>query len=312
MQKLKINFVDFWPNLNKRDNYFFHLLSTKYQVEIDIEDPDVVFFSVDYNKRRDRDAYANHHSKKVFFTGENVSANLDFPGSIEYPRYSIGHADAALTFEFSPDPRNYRLPLWVLFINWFDVPHKEERDQSYLIPKDHLLDRASIRRFNKTKFCNFVFSNNSGERIQILNEIKKYKNVDCAGALANNMNSRIPGRGDQKPKIDFLSQYKFTIAAENTKNTGYTTEKIIHPLSVGSIPIYWGSERVVEDFNKDSYINAADFSNFKELAEYVKMVDNTPKIYEQLLNAPVFEKGEIPIRFQPESVLSFIEEKIIC
>ena len=81
---------------------------------------------------------------------------------------------------------------------------------------------------------------------------------------------------------------------------------------MGSIPIYWGSERVVEDFNKDSYINAADFSNFKELAEYVKMVDNTPKIYEQLLNAPVFEKGEIPIRFQPENVLSFIEEKIIC
>lgn len=312
VEKLKINFVDFWPNFLKTDNYFFHLLSTKYEVAIDETDPDVLFFSVDYNKRRARDLYSNHRSKKVLFTGENVRPNFDFPGSIEYPRYSIGRSDAAFTFDYSEDPRNFRLPLWVLFINWFNVPHREDRDQSYLIPLENLLNRCSEAYLDKPKFCNFIFSNNSGERIQILSELLKYKRVDCAGSLANNMSTRVKGRGDQRYKAEFISEYKFTIAAENTKNPGYTTEKIIHPLSVGSVPIYWGSERVSEDFNKDCFVNADDFSNFKDLADYIKMLDNNDAAYEAIVSQPVFVDNKIPTRFQPESVLTFFEEKILC
>jgi len=56
---IKINFVDFWDNFAKNDNYFFHLLSSKYHVKIDEDDPDVLFFSVDYGKRRQRDKYLN-------------------------------------------------------------------------------------------------------------------------------------------------------------------------------------------------------------------------------------------------------------
>ena len=152
--KLKINFADFWPNFKKDDNYFFHLLGMKYDVRIDEDDPDIMFFSVDYSKRKERDKYELHRCKKVFYTGENVRPNFFGPGSIEYPNYSIGKCDYSLTFDQSQDPRNYRLPLWVLFINWFNVPHDEHRDQSYLIPLDTLMSRHPRP---KTKFCNFVF-----------------------------------------------------------------------------------------------------------------------------------------------------------
>jgi len=306
---LRIDFADFWPNFKKEDNYFYHLLNTKYDVIIDGKNPDLLFFSVDYDRRRERDRYADFPCKRVFFTGENVSANLNFPGSIEYPRYSIGKSDFAFTFEHTTDPRSYRLPLWCIYIDWFDSAPDEQRDPSYLVPLDNLLNRQVK---NKDKFCNFVFSNPSGERVDIMRTLSSYKHIDCAGRLANNTGYLVPGRGDHKTKVDFLSNYKFTIAAENSKGNGYTTEKILHPLSVGSIPIYWGCERVHQDFNKDCFIDVNNFSSLKKMVDYVKMVDNDSALWACYLSAPVFPNNEIPESVKPKNILKFFEEKILC
>jgi hypothetical protein len=309
MKTIKVNFVDFWPNFNKIDNYFFNLLSQKHKVTIDENNPDLLFFSVDYAKQRERNRYINHSCKKIFYTGENVRPNFDFGGSIEDPRYSIGKCDYAFTFDHTLDPRNFRLPLWVLFIDWFEAPHNDNRDPSCLISLESLFNRNADP---KNKFCNFVFSNSTGERLNILDSIQSYKHVDCAGRLRNNMGISIPGRADQQHKIDFLKDYKFTIAAENSFYDGYTTEKIIHPLSVGSIPIYWGSSTVEADFNKDCFIDASDFFSFKDLVSYVKMVDYDDALAAQYQEASVFPNNEIPDSVRPESVLKFFEENILC
>ena len=309
MRILRVNFVDFWPNFAKQDNYFYNLLKTGYDVEVDEENPDLVFFSVDYSKSRQRDKYLNHPCKKIFYTGENVRPNLDFPGSIEYPNYSIGKSDFAFTFDHSEHPCQYRLPLWVLFINWFDVPYSETRDPSYLISPNQLLER---RNFSKERFCNFVFSNPSSERLNILEHVSRYKPVDCAGSLKNNVGYRIKGRGDQKPKVDFLKKYKFTIAAENSSHPGYTTEKIIHPFSVGSIPIYWGSDTVGEHFNESAFINIKKYDSLTTVAELIKEIDNDADLYESYLQEPVFKNNQIPSRFLPHNVLRYIEEEILC
>ena len=306
---LKINFVDFWPNFQKNDNYFFHLLNTKYNVEINENDPDLLFFSVDYFKMRQRDRYLDHPCKKIFYTGENVRANLEFPGSLECERYSVGKSDFAFTFDYSADPRQYRLPLWALFINWFELPPNDYRDPSYLIPLSHLLNRKFDR---KKKFCNFIFSNSSGERINILNNISSYKKVDSAGSLLNNIGYQIKGRGDEKYKIEFLKNYRFTIAAENSDHPGYTTEKIIHPLSVGSIPIYWGSDQVASDFNPECFINVNNFESYKEMIEYIVAVDNDDNLLEKHMAGPVFPDNKIPENIRPENVLSFFEDEILC
>ena len=44
---LKLYFCDFWPDFQAANNYFYHLLSTRYNVTIDSDDPDLLFFSVD-------------------------------------------------------------------------------------------------------------------------------------------------------------------------------------------------------------------------------------------------------------------------
>lgn len=108
MDDLKINFVDYWPGYDKRNNYFYHLLSTEYNVLIDEEDPDLLFFSVDYSDIGERNKYKNHRCKKIFFTGESVSPNFDSDESIRMTNhqahYNIGKCDFAFTFDFSDDP----------------------------------------------------------------------------------------------------------------------------------------------------------------------------------------------------------------
>jgi hypothetical protein len=309
MKKVKIDFVDFWPGFRKNDNYFYHLLNSRYEVSIDEQDPDLVFFSVDYSKSNQRQKYINHRSKKIFYTGENVSANLYFPTSIDHPRYSIGNCDFSFSFEETKDPRNYRFPLWAFMINWFEVENNLDRDPSYLIPIKHLTNK---NKEIKNKFCNFVFSNHTGKRGEILDAVSKYKKVDCAGRYRNNMGRSIEGRGDQRYKIDFLSDYKFTIASENSLGNGYVTEKIIHPLSVGSIPIYWGSNHVKKDFNEKCFINYGDFDTIDEFMEKLILVDSETEEYEKILSQPIFKNNELPDFVTPSSVLKFFEEIILC
>jgi hypothetical protein len=246
--------------------------------------------------------FGNSHTQlktraKVYYTGENKRPNFD-------------ECDFAFSFDYSDNPKNYRLPLWVLWINWFDVPHCEKRDVSYLIPMNNLIGPRKISK--KPKFCNFVFSNHTGLRMPLLNEIAMYGKVDCAGSLMNNMNWRVPGRGDQKPKVDFISDYRFTIAAENSSHPGYTTEKLLHPLSVGSIPIYWGSPRANEDFNEEAFIDVHKFDDLVDVVDLIEEIEESESLYNKLISAPVFPNGKIPELYKPESVLKFIEEKILC
>lgn len=311
---LKINFADFWPNFPKTDNYFYHLLSTKYDVVIDEDDPDLLFFSVDYSKKEERSKYSDHRCKKIFFTGENVSPHFDGEQSVQYPQYSIGKADVAFSFQYSDDPRNYRFPLWAFFMNWFDRKYDSSRDPAYLIPIDNVChpgESSLTKASRKKRFCNFLFTNTSGERIKILDTLEKYKRVDCAGRLRNNTWRRVKGRGDQIGKINFLSQFKFTIAAENTKSDGYTTEKMIHPMSALSIPIYWGSDRVTEEFNEQSFINANKLSG-QDLLDRVIEIDQNDDLYRKMIAEPVFPDNKIPESVLPENVLKFLDRTVLC
>ena len=289
--KLKINFADFWPNFVPTDNYFYHLLSTKYEVQIS-DDPDILFYADFGNSHIQLKARA-----KVYYTGENKRPNFD-------------ECDFAFSFDYSDNPKNYRLPLWVLWINWFNVPHCEKRDVSYLIPLNNLTGPRKASK--KQKFCNFIFSNHTGIRIPLFNEISMYERVDSAGSLLNNMGHRIPGRGDQRHKVEFISDYRFTIAAENSSFPGYTTEKLLHPLSVGSIPIYWGSERANEDFNQEAFINVHKYDNLVDVVDLIEEIEHDVSLYEKYITAPVFPFGQIPDLIKPESVLIFFEESILC
>lgn len=298
-EKLTVDFVDFWPNFIKTDNYFYHLLSQEFDVIITHKDPDILFHSVDYFNQQEHLRYNNSKTKKVFYTGENQSADFT-------------KTDFAFTFENSRDERNYRLPLWALHLNWFNVPHNEERDQSYLYPVDKFLKKDLSNLRNKIGFCSFVASQPKGKRVEFVPKLMNRKYVHCGGILYNNIGGQLEGRGDQENKINFLNYFKFNISFENTSNNGYITEKIIQPMFTNTIPIYWGAPDVINDFNENAFINVHNFKTDDDLIEYILEVDSNEQLYQEILNESWFIDNKIPEQVMPERVLSFIKNKVLA
>lgn len=291
MKKIKIGFSDFWGELIPTDNYFYNLLSLKYEVTIDNTNPDILFFTV----------YSNSHLKydmnkviKILYTGENYR-----------PNYKECHY--SLSFDYSDDVRNYRLPLWALILNWFNRPYRDERDQAYLHNIDDFLNKGG--KVNKSKFCSFIASKPMGKRIEFVPKLYQYKHIDCGGSLYNNI-SKVRGRGDQIYKIDFLKDYKFNICFENSSYPGYCTEKLINSMFAECIPIYWGDPLVGKDFNPNSFLNWHDYEDDNKFINQIIKMDNDEKLYNDMLNEPFFKDNKIPDFIQPESVLNFFEKII--
>ena len=113
-----------------------------------------------------------------------------------------------------------------------------------------------------------------------------------------------------KEKQKFLKDYKFTIAFENTSFSGYTTEKLVHPMLANSIPIYWGNPDVKRDFNKKSFINVQDFKDFNAVIKRIKEIDKDDGLYEKILNEP-WLKNNTPNKWIDEKrILKRLDEII--
>jgi hypothetical protein len=56
-------------------------------------------------------------------------------------------------------------------------------------------------------------------------------------------------------KTDALADYRYSIAIENSRFDTYFTEKIIDCFLTGTVPIYWGTEKIVEFFDAGGIIS---------------------------------------------------------
>ena len=268
-RKIKIEFSDWWPGFDKTDNYFYNLLKEEFDVEIS-SNPDYLFFSV----------FGNHHQSyrctKIFYTGENVAPTL-------------GYCQWSFSFDYSNDPRNYRLPHYLLYDGYYELVRPKIIDES----------------FAKRKFCNFVASNgNCSERNTFVQQLSKYKKVDSGGRWMNNIGYAVDD------KLKFQSEYKFSIAFENNayrpQHPGYTTEKIMQPMTVNSIPVYWGNPLIGKEFNTKSFVNFYDFENMGNMIEYIIELDNNNDKYLEMLKTDWLPGNIIPEENKIENIKSFL------
>lgn len=68
-------------------------------------------------------------------------------------------------------------------------------------------------------------------------------------------------------KLSALEKYQFHICIENIKNDTYFTEKIIDCFATGTIPIYWGCNKISETFNTKGIIEIDDVNELKYALE---------------------------------------------
>ena len=247
-EKLKIKFVDFWGDMNNTGNLFCHILSEKYEIEFS-DDPEILFYSNGGTN------FLKYKCIKIFFSGENVR-----------PDYNV--CDYAITFDYSNNRKHCRFPLWALYY-WVYI-------NNIKLPSLDLPVSESEMQKNwkaKSKFCCFIVSNPcSNKRNNFFEELSKNKFVDSAGRYKNNIGYFLDG--GTTDKLSFIKDYKFVISFENSSHAGYTTEKILEPLLANCIPLYWGDPKVNLDFNKERFLNHADYKNENEFINKILDVDN--------------------------------------
>ncbi len=254
MKKIRIDFVDFWPDLDKEHNYFTDRLRLYYDVEIS-KDPEYVFCSC-FGRSHFR--YAD--KVKILFVGENIVPDFNL--------YDYAMGFHYLDFE----DRYLRLPLYALY-------DKETRLKPAL--EKHTKDRSVY--LQKKGFCNFVVSNPmaAGERDEMFKALSAYKQLASGGRYRNNVG------GPVKDKIAFEKEYKFTLCFENSGTSGYTTEKILEAFAGETVPIYWGNPRIREEFNPGAFIDLRQFASVDACVEYVKRVDEDEELFLSMMEAPI-------------------------
>jgi len=280
---LKINFTDFWAGFIKEDNYFYKLLSKHYDVVIS-EEPDLLFYSC-YGF-----SYLEYNCIRIFYTAENVRP--DFTG-----------CDYAISFDHIKKKNHYRLPLYALYIN-------HQYFSGSLSPKLEELTRVKDRTAllkdweQREKFCCMIVSNaSSKKRLIFFDKLSKFKHVDSGGAVLNNMGGELV-----KDKLTFIQDYKFVISFENAAYPGYVTEKLLEPLFMGCIPIYWGNPLVGKDFNTKRFLNYADFGSTDKLIKRIKEIDADPAEAMKIISEPIFPHNKVPEYILDENVREFFDK----
>jgi len=274
---IKINFTDFWKGFDKENNYFVKLLSQQYEVRIS-DEPDVIIYSC-YGYE-----YLKYKCIRVCFISENQRP--DFSG-----------CDYALSFDINNDPRHYRLPLYRLYIDLWG------QDLDALSRKRREEIREEWKA--KKKFCCMLVSNGkSKKRIDFFHKLSRVKQVDSGGRYLNNIGRSVDN------KLEFIKDYKFVFAFENSSHPGYVTEKIIEPCFVGSIPIYWGNKEIERDFNPRRFINYHDFKSEEELIQRIMEIDGDDELAMEIISQPIFRDNVLPERIRDEHVLAFFRRII--
>lgn len=273
-KELRILFTDFWPGFDYTNNFFTKALANHFRIIIDDQTPQVIIYSCfgfEFLKYK--------KAIRVFYSGENI-------------RPKFMECDFAMSFDYLDNKVNHlRLPLYALYA--------ENDNLTKIKEVDTIINQQS-------KFCNMVVSNKRAKhRIEFFKILSGFKHVDSGGRVLNNIGHSVSN------KLEFIKQYRFSFAFENESYPGYTTEKILEPMLVNSIPIYWGNPLIGREFNTKSFINIHDFGSLTEASEYILKIENNPQLYKQMLAEPWFNNNEKNEYFDTIRLVNFFEQVIL-
>lgn len=271
--------------MNKPEgNYFYQVLAQHYTIEFS-DNPEILFYSC-YGKE-----YLQYDCLRIFYSPENW-------------RPDFTACDFAITFDYLVDPRHFRLPLWVLYYIGY------VKDQGFPELNDVPGDQELVERWKaKSKFCCFIVSNPTAKkRIDFFQKLDQVKRVDSAGKHLNNIGYFLDG--GTFAKMNFIKDYRFVLSFENSSAIGYTTEKLIEPLLIGAIPIYWGNPAVGREFNKKRMLYYDDFPTEGALIERILDIENNPEKALPILKESTFSGEGFSIARTSNDLTNFLVSSI--
>ena len=248
-KKIKINFLDFWPDLDKENNIFTDILKKHFEVEIS-DEPDFLFVTY-MTAARTPYLYTEYDCVRILVSWDAL-----------YPDLNV--FDYAITnFNVQCNDRCLWFPVGFATLDRNDVvSHRHNR-----IPADLLA--------TKTEFCDFIYSRG------------QYKKLLSVGSYRNNMEDG--ARVTMAEKSKYQHKCKFTIAFEGMSEPGFISEKIMDAFAANTIPVYVGHKETVDRvFNPNSYINVADYDwDMERVLQEVIRLDNDDEAYLSKLPEPV-------------------------
>lgn len=282
--KIRVKFVDMPPDFDEENNCYIRAVRKHYDVEFS-SNPDFIFYGV-----FGAEFLQYPNAVKIFLMFEPAYPNFNDCD------YAVGSLNMKL------EGRYFKHPPMMGFGERELQALMKERKKPGSCPADR-------------KFCNFIYANAAGGRgaqlrIDFCKKLSEYRHVDCPGRVLNNMPAlsigpRYKGTTEIIPnwaveKIKFASDYKFSIAFENTALPGWTTEKLIHPLLARSVPIYWGNADVGEYFNEKAFIRCTDAEEeFARTIERVKELDRDEDAYHDMLCQPPLSEN-YPVHWEDD------------
>lgn len=119
--------------------------------------------------------------------------------------------------------------------------------------------------YTKTKMCSMISSPKSRtyghlKRLEVAGQLKEKLDLFGGAHGSPRIGEGSGPSGDWwRSKLPTLRDYMFSVTFENAVYDKYYTEKITDCFATGTIPIYWGTRKVIEDFNPEGIIFYDDF-----------------------------------------------------
>ncbi|CAL4235795.1 unnamed protein product, partial [Meganyctiphanes norvegica] len=244
--------------------------------------------------------YAYKHSCKIkmFYLIELCAGRLPFPTlRAPWTRWALLHEES---------PKNQPLFDHEAALQLFNLTGTFRRESSFPITLQHLHSlealtdteewlpgeiKSDLLESGELAPIMYIQSDcdTPAQRDTFVEELQKYIQIDSYGTCLHNRDlpSHLLDSAESHNHADLRSltaRYMFTLAVENAQCDDYITEKLWRPLTVGSVPVYWGSPSIHDWLpNKNSIVDVRDFKDPLELAKFLYKIIQNDTLYDSYL-----------------------------
>jgi len=304
--------------------FIVFLLSKKYNVVIDVENPDIVLYTNLHNSPSEYDMNLNTNVRSYDWNNKNIKFLFVSGEAVRFQDHlNNGENFYSMGYEKIENDRYLRVPSYV-----FDAWTLFDESRIYDTPFNWLTEKRNYDEIIRKQkgFCSIVQASDVTYRGLIFDKLSEYKKVTSAGPWRGNVDledalnkmqwwsREYHGRTDgltYREKIDFFRKFKFNISIHLYNIDYLIQEKLLHAYVSGAVPIFHGNQYIEEEgFNPESFINLHKYDNLEEFLELVKQIDTDSNLHRKYIESSIFVDNKLPIYFDTEYLLSFLDKMI--